>query len=104
MADPRQEIRDELLVLECLQGDTEAFRALVARWQEPLWRHAYRLTGQTRYLEIGRTVLRQLIADQDRSDDPHRRGSIAQSPMYVSLLFFGVPCFLEALQEAGLGE
>ena len=26
------------------------------------------------------------------------------SPMYLSLLFFGVPYLLEALQEAGLEE
>lgn len=38
--------RDELLVLACREGDADAFRALVARWQEPLWRHAFRLTGR----------------------------------------------------------
>jgi RNA polymerase sigma-70 factor (ECF subfamily) len=38
--------RDELLVLACREGDAVAFRALVARWQEPLWRHAFRLTGR----------------------------------------------------------
>lgn len=46
MADPRQAIRDELLVLDCLKGSSDALRALVARWQEPWWRHAYRLTGR----------------------------------------------------------
>lgn len=36
---------DELLVLRCQQGDAEAFTSLVGRWQQRLWRHAWRLTG-----------------------------------------------------------
>jgi RNA polymerase sigma-70 factor (ECF subfamily) len=40
-----ERLNDELLVLRCQEGDTEAFEALVARWQERLWRHARRLTG-----------------------------------------------------------
>jgi RNA polymerase sigma-70 factor (ECF subfamily) len=38
-------LNDELLVLRCQEGDTEAFEALVGRWQRRLWRHAWRLTG-----------------------------------------------------------
>ena len=38
-------IRDSLLVLRCQQGDGDAFAALVEGWQERLWRHACRLTG-----------------------------------------------------------
>ncbi len=38
-------LNDELLVLRCQEGDTEAFELLVARWQQRLWRHAWRLTG-----------------------------------------------------------
>ena len=41
---------------------------------------------------------------QDWSDDPKRRGSVGMSPMGLSLLFFGVPCLLEALAEAGMEE
>jgi len=40
-----QRIDDELLVLRCQEGDVRAFDELVARWQERLWRHAWRLTG-----------------------------------------------------------
>lgn len=40
-----QQIRDGLLVLRCQQGDGAAFADLVQRWQERLWRHAYRLTA-----------------------------------------------------------
>jgi RNA polymerase sigma-70 factor (ECF subfamily) len=39
-------LNDELLVLRCQEGDTEAFELLVGRWQRRLWRHAWRLTGE----------------------------------------------------------
>ena len=40
-----ERITDELLVLECKEHSTAAFGQLVDRWQERLWRHAWRLTG-----------------------------------------------------------
>lgn len=40
-----ERIQDELLVLRCQEGDGTAFEELVERWQERLWRHAWRLTG-----------------------------------------------------------
>jgi len=44
---PRSDrLADEYLVLACRTGDEAAFRALVSRWQEPLWRHAFRVTGK----------------------------------------------------------
>ncbi len=46
MTDPRRDLADELLVLACLEGRTDAFRELFERWNEPLWRHAYRLLGR----------------------------------------------------------
>ncbi len=42
----RERINDELLVLQCQEGDSAAFEALVDRWQPRLWRHAWRLTGE----------------------------------------------------------
>jgi len=39
------EIYDELLVIKSKQGDNQAFDELVARWQERLWRYAFKLTG-----------------------------------------------------------
>ena len=66
--------------------------------------YAYQLTGEPKYLEIGRSVLRRLIDDQDWSDDPKRRGAVELSPMTVSLLFFGVPFFLGKLSEVEMGE
>lgn len=39
------QICEDLLVLECLTGNREAFSALVDRWQERLFWHAWSLTG-----------------------------------------------------------
>jgi RNA polymerase sigma-70 factor (ECF subfamily) len=41
----RERIEDELLVLRSQEGDASAFEQLVGRWQERLWRHAWRLVG-----------------------------------------------------------
>jgi RNA polymerase sigma-70 factor, ECF subfamily len=43
--DQRERLEHELLVLRCQEGDVAAFEQLVERWQERLWRHAWRLTG-----------------------------------------------------------
>jgi RNA polymerase sigma-70 factor (ECF subfamily) len=40
-----ERLSDELLVLRSQEGDAGAFEALVGRWQERLWRHAWRLAG-----------------------------------------------------------
>ncbi|MBM3278045.1 MAG: hypothetical protein FJY95_08180 [Candidatus Handelsmanbacteria bacterium] len=66
--------------------------------------YAWRLSGERRYLEMGRAVLRHLIESQDHSEDTRKRGAVGLSPMYVSLLFFGVPYLLGALQEAGMED
>lgn len=41
----QDQLNDELLVLRCQAGDAEAFELLVDRWQQRLWQHARRLTG-----------------------------------------------------------
>ena len=66
--------------------------------------YAYKLTGERGYLEVGRQLLRRLAESQDWSDDPKRRGAVGMSPMYLSLLFYGVPHLLSALQDAGMDE
>ena len=66
--------------------------------------YAYRLTGDTRYLDVGRDILHQLMYMQDWGDDPKRLGNIGMNPTYLSLLFFGVPCLLAALKDADLEE
>jgi hypothetical protein len=88
-------------------GPLGAEFALQQHYGGILCRHlarTWRLTGQTQYLEIGRQILARLLATQDWSDDPRRRGAVGMSPMYVSLLFFGVPHLLGALAEADIDE
>jgi len=41
----REQVYDQWLVQRCQEGDAEAFDELMSRWQERLWRHAVRLTG-----------------------------------------------------------
>ena len=45
MLKSRNQIYDELLVIKCKLGDSAAFNELVGRWQNCLWRYAYRVTG-----------------------------------------------------------
>jgi len=45
MMNRRERIYDELLALRSQEGHGAAFEELVGRWQERLWRHAWRLTG-----------------------------------------------------------
>lgn len=45
MFDRKAQIENEALVLACRTGNRAAFQELARRWQEPLWRHALRLTG-----------------------------------------------------------
>ncbi len=66
--------------------------------------YAYRLNGERGYLEVGRTILRQLMAAQDWSEHPSRHGAVAMTPTALSLLYFGVPPLLAAMAEAGMEE
>jgi len=45
MQSPKEQIIDELLVLDAQSGNSKAMEALVSRWQKRLWHHAYRLTS-----------------------------------------------------------
>jgi RNA polymerase sigma-70 factor (ECF subfamily) len=67
MSSQGEQIRGEVLVIRCQEGDAAAFEALVLGWQERLWRHARRLTGdeeaaydilQEAWLAIGRGLNR----------------------------------------------
>ena len=40
------QVENELLVLGCQDGDVEAIEELVARWERPILRHAWRLVGE----------------------------------------------------------
>ena len=45
MADHREQLVDELLVMDAQSGRVKAMEMLVCRWQKRLWRYACRLTG-----------------------------------------------------------
>ncbi len=45
MADHREQLVDELLVMDAQSGRVKAMEMLVSRWQKRLWRYACRLTG-----------------------------------------------------------
>ncbi len=47
MVDRREQIVDELLVMDAQNGRAKAMELLASRWQERLWRYAWRLTGDT---------------------------------------------------------
>lgn len=68
---PNDRLHDQWLVLRCQEGDAAALDQLIQRWQERLWRHALRLTGdedaawdilQEACLAIGRDLYR--LADE----------------------------------------
>ena len=46
MSRTHEDIRDELLVLECQEGDADALKTLIKRWQPRLGRLAWRLTAE----------------------------------------------------------
>jgi RNA polymerase sigma-70 factor (ECF subfamily) len=45
MQNRQEQLHNELLVIKCQQNDSEAFSDLVGKWQERLWRYAFKMTG-----------------------------------------------------------
>lgn len=68
---PVNRIRDELLVVQCQQGDARALDRLLQDWQERLWRHAARLAADS---EAGWDILQEtclvIARDIRRLSDP----------------------------------
>ncbi len=68
-----EDIQDELLVMQCQEGDPEALRALIARWQPRFGRLAWRLTRER---EAARDVVQDawlaIVRGLRRLDDPAR--------------------------------
>lgn len=66
-----EQIIDELLVMDCQAGRAEALNLLISRWQKRLWKHAYRLVGDT---EAAWDVTQQswigIIKGLPKLDDP----------------------------------
>ena len=73
MTRTHEDIQDELLVLQCQEGDGDALKALIARWQPRLARLAWRLTGES---EAARDVVQDawlaIVRGLKRLDDPAR--------------------------------
>ncbi|MHC4562902.1 MAG: RNA polymerase sigma factor [Planctomycetota bacterium] len=68
-----QQARDELIVMRCQDGDVDAMDELVARWQQPLWRHACRLVGRADAAwEVVQDSWLGIIRGLGRLDDPKR--------------------------------
>lgn len=68
-----EDIQDELLVLRCQEGDDDALRALITRWQPRFGRLAWRLTGNR---ESARDAVQEtwlaIVRGLRRLDDPAR--------------------------------
>jgi hypothetical protein len=102
----RQDVADVYCkAVDWFCGGKDVFDASLAvkeRYGGVMCRHlgyAFLLTGERRYLDVGRAVLQHLIDEQDWRDDPKRHGAIGMSPTYLSTLFFGVPFFLKVLNN-----
>jgi RNA polymerase sigma-70 factor (ECF subfamily) len=73
MSTTTEQLVDELLVLRCQDGEAEAFDELVQRWQQRLWRHACRLTGQEDAAwDVVQDGWAAIIRGIRRLDDPAR--------------------------------
>ena len=47
MNESREQIIDQILVMDSQGGSSKAMEMLVSRWQKRLWQHAHRLTGDS---------------------------------------------------------
>ncbi len=66
-----ESIHDELLVLRCHSGETEALEELIGSWQPRLWRHARRLTGRRDAAwDVLQETLLAIVRSLHRLDDP----------------------------------
>jgi RNA polymerase sigma-70 factor (ECF subfamily) len=62
--DHRDQIYDQWLVVRCQENDVEALDELLSRWQERLWRHAVRITGDA---EAAYDILQETMMTISRS-------------------------------------
>jgi RNA polymerase sigma factor (sigma-70 family) len=73
MTEQNEQLIDELLVMECQDGNAKALEALVSRWQKRLWRYAYRLTGNAEAAwEVTQESWLGAIRGLPRLNDPAR--------------------------------
>lgn len=68
-----EDIQDELLVLQCQEGDSDALRALIGRWQPRLARLAWRLTAEREATgDVVQEAWLAIVRGLKRLDDPSR--------------------------------
>ncbi len=79
--DPATErLADQWLVLEAQRGEAESFRLLAERWQERLWRHAYRVTQREALAwDVSQEAWLVIARHLGRLGDPRKFGSWALS-------------------------
>lgn len=66
-----EDIQDELLVLQCQQGDAEALKALIRRWQPKLGRFAWRLTADREAArDLSQDTWLAIVRGLNRLNDP----------------------------------
>jgi RNA polymerase sigma-70 factor (ECF subfamily) len=66
-----EDVQDELLVMQCQDGDSDSLLALVNRWQPRLLRHAIRLTRkQEAAMDIVQEAWVAIVRGIRRLDDP----------------------------------
>ena len=71
MSRTHEDIQDELLVLQCQEGDGEAMKVLIARWHPRLGRLAWRLTGdRDAAQDIVQDAWLAIVRGLRRLDDP----------------------------------
>ena len=73
MAEPSEQIVDEILVMDCQSGRSQALDLLVSRWQQRLWRYACRLTGDSEAAwEVTQESWLGIVRGIRRLNDPAR--------------------------------
>ena len=69
----REQLVDELLVMECQDGSRQAMERLVSRWQKRLWRYALRLTGHSEAAwDVTQESWLAIVRGISRLNDPAR--------------------------------
>lgn len=73
MSRTQEDIQDELLVLQCQEGDDEALKELIGRWQPRLGRLAWRLTAEREAAhDIVQDTWLAIVRGINKLDDPAR--------------------------------
>ncbi len=75
MDDYREQLVDELLVMDCQDGSRKAMELLISRWQKRLWRYALRLTGNSEAAwDVTQESWLAIVRGISRLNDPARFG------------------------------